>query len=70
MRRTEGHPILPATVYSDVYDILGVDGADEILDQVQEGRITVEDVERMLERDDIDPEDWEAFEDGWRPENW
>lgn len=70
MRRTTGHPILPAELYSDLYDLMGADGADEVLDQVQEGRLTVDQVEKALNRPDIDPEDWEDFENGWRPDNW
>ena len=70
MRRTSGHPILPAELFSRLYDIGGGDFATEILDQVQEGSMTVEQVRKSLDRPDIDPEDWRDFEDGWRPDGW
>lgn len=47
-RRTEGHPVLPAEVYSGLYDLGGADFADEILDQVQEGSRTIEEAEALL----------------------
>lgn len=69
-RRTEGHPILPISLFDKISDFQGEDAAVEILDLVQEGNLSVEDVEKALNRSDIDPSDWERFEEGWRPDNW
>ena len=40
------------------------------LDNVQDGTWSVEDVENFMNRDDIDPDDWQKFEEGWRPDKW
>ena len=47
-RRTEGHPILPIEVLWDLYDAFGDEISTEILDRVQERRISVEEAERYL----------------------
>jgi hypothetical protein len=70
VRRTTGHPILPAKHYLWLMDNWGEDAADEILDKVQTGGMSVEQVETAINRPDIDPEDWSDFEEGWRPTNW
>ena len=47
-RRTEGHPILPINVFSDLYDAFGEEISMEILDRVQERRISVEEAREYL----------------------
>jgi len=69
-RKTTGAPILPAHLFAEIYQLWGEDGAVEILDKVQLGEMTVEQVETALRRPDIEPEDWQRFEDGWRPDGW
>lgn len=70
-RKTKGHPILPAIDWSRIYDRDGAEEADRILDKVQRGELSVEQVERALNRPDIPPEKWRDFEDGtWIPDGW
>ncbi|BCW67342.1 hypothetical protein NicSoilB4_21050 [Arthrobacter sp. NicSoilB4] len=69
-RKTSGHPILPAKHFDWLLTHWGEDAAVEILDKVQLGEMSVEEVEKGINRPDIDPGDWQAFEDGWRPPNW
>lgn len=69
-RRTTGHPILPIDIFGDLLEKFGEDAADEVLDRVQEGGMSIDDAETILRRDDIDPEDWPKFEEGWRPNKW
>lgn len=69
-RRTTGHPILPIGIFEDLLNLTDEDTATEILDQVQEGTLDVSDVERFMNRPDIDPSDWQDFENGWRPTDW
>ena len=47
-RRTEGHPILPIEVFWDLYDAFGDEISTEILDRVQERRISVEEARGYL----------------------
>lgn len=47
-RRTEGHPILPIDVFSDLYDAFGEEISTEILDRVQERQISVEEAREYL----------------------
>ncbi len=60
---------------------LGEGRAKEIAEQVHNGELTSEEAdewadrvvdsyERSKRRRDIDPEEWNGFEDGWRPEDW
>ena len=69
-RKTTGHPILPAKYFDWLLIHWGEDAAVELLDKVQIGEMTVEQVERAINRPDIDPENWQDFEEGWRPSNW
>lgn len=69
-RKTSGPPILPATLFDQIMQLWGEDEAVEILDKVQLGEMTVDQVERALNRPDIEPEDWQRFEEGWRPDAW
>lgn len=69
-RKTSGPPILPATLFDQIMQLWGEDEAVEILDKVQVGEMTVDQVERALNRPDIEPEDWQRFEEGWRPDAW
>ena len=47
-RRTKGHPILPVEVFWDLCDAFGDEISTEILDRVQEKRISVEEAKRYL----------------------
>lgn len=69
-RRTKGHPILPIGIFADILEQFGEDTADMALDNVQDGIWSVDDVENFMRREDIDPEDWSKFEEGWRPDKW
>lgn len=69
-RRTTGHPILPIDLFDEIYQLSGEGEANRILDKVQLGKMSVDDVRTYLHRPDIEPEQWRDFEDGWRPENW
>lgn len=69
-RRTKGHPILPIKLFDKICDMWGEDAAIDILDLVQEERMSIEDVEKAINRPDISVDDWKNFEDGWRPDNW
>ncbi|TFB83605.1 hypothetical protein E3O44_17165 [Cryobacterium algoricola] len=69
-RKTTGHPILPARLFDEINQIWGEEAAVETLDKVQVGEMTVEQVQTGLRRPDIEPEDWQRFEEGWRPDNW
>jgi len=64
------HPLLPAKSFLWLYDHWGEDAAQEVLDKVQNGEMSVEHVETCINRPDIDPKDWADFEDGWRPSGW
>lgn len=64
------HPLLPAKAYLWLYDHWGRDAAHEVLGKVQNGEMSVEQVEKAINRPDIDPEDWREFEEGWRPLGW
>ena len=66
------HPILPAELFSKLYDLWhgDEDAVIDIVQRVQEGKMTVEDVKKALGRPDIDPEKWRDFEEGWRPDDW
>ena len=70
MRRTTGHPILPIELFDILLRTRGEETADWVLDMVQEGTLSVDEVIRVINRPDIEPEDWRDFEDGWRPEGW
>ena len=69
-RKTTGPPILPPRLFDEINQIWGEEAAVEILDKVQLGEMTVEHVETGLRRPDIDPSDWQRFEEGWRPDHW
>ena len=64
------HPLLPIKAFSWLYDHWGYDAAKEILDKVQNGEMKVEQVETAIRRPDIEPEDWQRFEEGWHPDDW
>jgi len=65
--KAKEHPILPIKDYSWLYDHWGEDAANEVLDKVQTGEMTVEHIENCINRPDINPKDWQDFEEGWRP---
>jgi hypothetical protein len=64
------HPLLPAKAFLWLYDHWGEDAAQEVLDKVQIGEMSVEQVEKAINRPDINPKDWQDFEEGWRPSGW
>ncbi len=64
--------------YFEIY--LGKEKADEVAKQVKNGVLTQKVVKEWVKklqemhddsrgRRDIEPEEWPAFEDGWRPDN-
>ena len=67
---TKEPPLLPIKAFLWVYDHWGADEAQEVFEKVQNGEMSVEDVEKAISRPDIEPEDWRDFEDGWRPDGW
>jgi hypothetical protein len=64
------HPLLPAKAFLWLYDHWGEDAAQEVLDKVQIGEMSVDEVETYINRPDINPKDWADYEDGWRPSWW
>lgn len=63
-------PLLPAKAFLWIYDYWGEDAAQEVLDKVQNGEMSVEQVGKAIDRPDINPKDWQDFEEGWRPPGW
>jgi hypothetical protein len=47
----DARPILPAKDYSHIYDEFGEEAANDTLQDVQEGKISVETLEKYLYRD-------------------
>ena len=45
------HPILPAKLFSEIYDRFGEQAAKDTLSDVQEGKISVETLEKYLPKD-------------------
>lgn len=68
----DAHPILPIELFSKLFDLWhgDEDAVTDIVQRVQEGKMSVDDVRKALNRPDIDPENWQDFEDGWRPNGW
>jgi hypothetical protein len=67
----DAQPILPIELCCKLMDLFHDDeSVNDIIERVQEGRLSVDQVRKELNRPDIDPEDWQAFEDGWRPDGW
>ena len=77
---TSGSELSPEA-YKRFSTYLGMDKADEVANDVRSGEVSANEaeawsrsVEEMHEnsrhRPDIEPEDWRAFEEGWRPEGW
>lgn len=67
----DAHPILPIELANRIYDLWhDEDAMNDIIRKVQDGRMSVDDVRRALDRPDIEPEDWQDFEEGWRPDGW
>ena len=64
--------------YNNIEFYLGTDKADEVAEQVRTGDLSPEEAEAWGEKlkesfenrsnKTIDPENWRAFEDGWRPD--
>ncbi len=68
----DAHPILPIDLYAKLYENWhgDADAVNDVVDRVQQGQLSVDDVQKAIDRPDISPEDWRDFEDGWRPDNW
>ncbi len=67
----DAHPILPIELASRIYDLWHDEEAmNDVIRMVQDGRMSVDDVRKALDRPDIEPEDWRDFEEGWRPDGW
>lgn len=68
----EARPVMPIEVFEDLFYKLDQDeeAIKRVVSDVQDGRRTVEEVQRTLNRPDIEPEQWRDFEDGWRPDGW
>lgn len=69
-RKTARPPKLPIDDYIWILDHCGEDEANQIFEKVQNDEMTVEHVERVMKRPEIEPEDWRDFEEGWRPDGW
>lgn len=48
----DSHPILPAKMFSDIYDRFGEQAAKDTLCDVQDGKISVKTLEKYLFRDE------------------
>lgn len=74
-----------AELSSEAYErftiYLGQGKADEVANDVRSGEMTAGEAEEWSKsvkdsfessrhRPDIEPEDWQAFEEGWRPDGW
>ncbi len=68
----DAQPKLPADLFLKLFDLWHGDEESiaDVVRRVQDGDMSVDDVKRALNRSDIDPDDWQAFEDGWRPDDW
>lgn len=71
-------PEISQKAYNDIETFLGKGKADEVAEQVRAGNMTPdaadnwgkqlwEQYEHSRGRRDIDPEEWQKFEEGWRP---
>ena len=56
--------------YDFIFNNAGEEEANRWFNKVHNGEITKEQVDKMINRPDIDPEDWRDFEEGWRPDDW
>lgn len=74
-------PSISPLAYQRIATYLGQEKADDVAVDVSSGEMAPEEadswsieLERINERSrgraDVDPEDWQAFEEGWRPDNW
>lgn len=63
-------PIMPANMFADIFEQFGEETASMAFDNVENGIWTVDEVQDFMDRPDIEPDDWEKFEEGWRPNNW
>lgn len=64
------HPLLSIDSFLWLYDNWGEEAAQEVLDKVQRGEMSAEQVEKAINRPEIEPEEWRDFEEGWRPDEW
>lgn len=76
-----GRPELPSEAFERFSTYLGLEKAEEVAQDVRAGHLTVNEAEewsisvqgvseRSHGRPDIEPKDWQAFEEGWRPDGW
>ena len=74
-------PEISQKAFDDIETFLGKGKAEEVAEQVRSGDMTPEaadnwgrqlweQYERSRGRRDIEPEEWQDFEEGWRPEGW
>lgn len=61
---------LPFELLTEIHDEYDEETAKHITNMFFDGIMTEEEIRRALGRSDIDPTDWQKFEDGWRPDNW
>lgn len=68
----DAHPILPIDLFEDIYKMWhgDDDAVARVVSNVQDGKLSVKDVRKAINRPDINPEDWQSFEEGWRPDDW
>lgn len=66
----EYKPLIPSEIFRWLLRNWGEEAAFEIYDKVERGELTTERVETLFYRPDIEPEDWQDFENGWRPAGW
>jgi hypothetical protein len=63
-------PLLPQKYFDWIESNWGLEEALRIDKEILDGKRTAEDVMRAIDRPDIEPEDWQSFEEGWRPDGW
>ncbi|KRF44609.1 hypothetical protein ASH01_11495 [Terrabacter sp. Soil811] len=63
-------PLLPQKYFDWIATNWSLEDAHRIDKEVIEGTRSAEDVIRAIDRPDMEPENWQAFEDGWRPDGW
>ncbi len=73
-------PKLPIEIYHNLLIYAGEETANEIFDEVESGKRSVESAREWIEdviqeqerprkhKRDIEPWEWRDFEDGWRPD--
>lgn len=62
--------LLPQKYFDWIETNWSLEDALRIDKEIMDGKRSAEDVMRAIDRPDIGPEDWQAFEEGWRPDGW